>query len=209
MPAFGKLERISTREAGKKKGGDMKLTEIFQAPNAKAVKNLAQLDEFFEANKDAIVDACTPLELVSGVKVRVATAVVCSRANGDLYLYRRTGEGEPRRGTTSNWDTPKGRVLFTAPGKWKADENQVTGKVIGIGLAHEYQPTGKFQEFVLMPVIVFQANESGEAYLDSIVSEVPPDMGDVKGYKWIPASDITADNAMTKVVAATKYILLN
>jgi hypothetical protein len=183
----------------------MDLANIFRVPGTSEVNSITKLDRFLIVMEKAIISSCTIMGKINGVGLRVATAVVIRRANDDLYLYRRTPEDGPRRGIPGNWDTPKGRVKFVAPGKWSADENLVTGRIAGLGLATEYQPMGSnFEEFVLMPVIVFEVDEDGENYLSSIAKNVPVDMGDVIGYEWVSAANIGPDTAMTKILAALR-----
>lgn len=173
----------------------------------KQVTSVKSLDDFLGDNKDNIVVACTILPIVNGVKLRVATAVVVLNSAGDsFYLYRRTPEGEERRGIPEKWDTPKGRVPFIAPGKWAVDESLITGEVDGVALATEYNPSGKFAEYVHMPVVVFRVDAAGQKLLDDSAGNVPADMGDVKGYEWIPVTDINHENAMTKVLAAASVL---
>lgn len=184
----------------------MKKLEQIVSQAMESVRSLTELDEFFENNKQAIIEACTPAEVPDGLKLRVSTAVVCAHKSF-LFLYQRTPAGsgqEPLRGIVGKLETPKGVVPFTGPGKWYADESLVTGRIVGVAIATETNPS--FGEYVVMPVIVFEVNEAGRAHLDSVADRPHEKLAGVTGYEWVPVDEINDKNAMSKITAASVKI---
>jgi hypothetical protein len=187
---------------------EWKMKEMMNLIGGKKM-SMTQLDAVMNTFEQEIKGMFTITSKVNGVNLRVSTAVVVCDVDDNLLLYRRTSEGEVRRGIPENWDTPKGRVKFTASGKWLVPEDQVTGQVVGVGLATEYNALGsKFPEYVHMPLIVFEVDEAGKRAINKHLNDVPTDMGQVAGYEWVPASVIgNAENpAMTKIVVAAQII---
>jgi hypothetical protein len=169
--------------------------------------SIANLDTLFVANEAEIKAVFTITSKVNGVGLRIATAVVILDPDGEkLYLYRRTPEGDERRGISGNWETFKGRVKYVDKGKCLVPEDQISGKVVGIGLATETRLGGKYAEHVHMPTVLFQVDEAGKALLDEYADKVPADMGDVAGYEWVPVAEIVSDNAMTKILVAADLV---
>jgi hypothetical protein len=161
--------------------------------------SLVGLDKILNENKEDLI--LMFVDKVNGLKVRVSTAVkIISSCGKNILVYRRTSDGEKRRGVSGKFDTPKGRVAFTAPIKMNIDEKNMYGSIIDITISTEENPSGKFAEFVFMPVIHFQVDQKTENYLNKSLNNVPDDMGDVERFEWVDLSSLNHENSMTKLL---------
>jgi len=58
-----------------------------------------------------------------------------------------------------------------------------------------------------MPVVLFRVGDEGEAVLTAHLDAVPNgNKVRVEGFAWVPATEIRADNSMTKLVEAVAML---